>query len=105
MFDYFPYARRTSDKGKIEAEWENYLNEPVSFHRNTFANYRRKAEELFGVLIGFDHKTKEYFIKDQEDLLHNVPQKWILQTVSASEVLSWKKKLRKRISLETTSGG
>lgn len=101
----FLLRERRATRERIEAAWENYLNEPILFHRNTFANYRREAEELFGVVIDFDNRTKEYFIKDAEDLLHNAMQKWLFQSVSASEVLSRKKKLRKRISLETTSGG
>lgn len=102
---YFLVKEKRATRERIEEAWSDYINEPVRFHRNTFANYRREAEELFGVLVDFDNRTKEYFIRDAEDLLHNAMQKWLLQSVSASEVLSRKRKLRKRISLETTSGG
>lgn len=101
----FLMKEERATRKRIEDAWSDYINEPVTFHRNTFSNYRRETEDLFGVNIDFDHRTKEYSIQDAEELKRNVLQKWLLQTVSASEILSRKKKLRKRISLETTSGG
>lgn len=101
----FLLKEKRATRKRIENAWSDYLNEPVAFHRNTFTNYKKETEELFGVNIDFDNSTKEYYIQETEELTKSVLQKWLLQTVSASEVLSRKKKLRKRILLETTSGG
>lgn len=86
-------------------EWSKHINEDVEIHRNTFGNYRRKAEELFGTEISYNPVTKEYYIEDMDLINHNAMYKWLLQTVSASNVISKRSRLKNRIMLETTSGG
>lgn len=86
-------------------EWSKYINEDVEIHRNTFGNYRKKAEELFGTEISYSPVTKEYYIEDKELIVHNAMYKWLLQSVSASNVISRRSRLKDRIMLETTSGG
>ena len=86
-------------------EWSKHINEDVEIHRNTFANYRRKAEELFGAEILYNPVTKEYYIEDKDLISHNAMYKWLLQSVSASNVISRRSRLKDRIMLETSSGG
>lgn len=86
-------------------EWSKHINEDVEIHRNTFANYRRKAEELFGAEILYSPVTKEYYIEDKDLISHNAMYKWLLQSVSASNVISRRSRLKDRIMLETSSGG
>lgn len=86
-------------------EWSKHINEDVESHRNTFANYRKKAEELFGIEISYNPDTKEYYIEDKDLITHNAMYRWLLQSVSASNVISRRSRLKDRIMLETTSGG
>ena len=86
-------------------EWSKHINEDVKIHRNTFGNYRRKAEELFGAEILYNPVTKEYYIEDKDLINHNAMYKWLLQSVSASNVISRRSRLKDRIMLETSSGG
>lgn len=86
-------------------EWSKHINEDVEIHRNTFANYRRKAEELFGAEILYNPVTKEYYIEDKDLISHNAMYKWLLQSVSASNVISRRSRLKDCIMLETSSGG
>ena len=86
-------------------EWSKHINEDVEIHRNTFGNYKRKAEELFGTGILYNAVTKEYYIEDKDLINHNAMYKWLLQSVSASNVISRRTKLKERIMLETSSGG
>lgn len=86
-------------------EWSKHINEDVEIHRNTFANYRRKAEELFGAEILYNPVTKEYYIEDKDLINHNAMYKWLLQSVSASNVISRRSRLKDRIMLETSSSG
>lgn len=86
-------------------EWSKHINEDVEIHRNTFANYRRKAEELFGAEILYNPVTKEYYIEDKDLISHNAMYKWLLQSVSASNVIIRRSRLKDRIMLETSSGG
>ena len=86
-------------------EWSKHINEDVEIHRNTFGNYKRKAEELFGTGILYNAVTKEYYIEDKNLINHNAMYKWLLQSVSASNVISRRTKLKERIMLETSSGG
>ena len=86
-------------------EWSRHINEDVEIHRNTFGSYRRKAEELFGTEILYNSVSKEYYIEDLDLINHNAMNKWLLQSVSASNVISKRSRLKDRIMLETTSGG
>ena len=86
-------------------EWSKHINEDVEIHRNTFGNYRRKAEELFGTEISYNPGTKEYYIGDKDLITHNAMYRWLLQSVSASNVISRRSRLKERIMLETSSGG
>ena len=86
-------------------EWSKHINEDVEIHRNTFGNYRRKAEELFGTEISYNPGTKEYYIEDKDLITHNAMYRWLLQSVSASNVISRRSRLKERIMLETSSGG
>lgn len=86
-------------------EWSKHINEDVEIHRNTFGNYRKKAEELFGTEILYNPGTKEYYIEDKDLITHNAMYRWLLQSVSASNVISRRSRLKDRIMLETSSGG
>lgn len=86
-------------------EWSKHINEDIEIHRNTFGNYRKKAEELFGTEISYNPVTKQYYIEDKSLITHNAMYKWLLQSVSASNVISRRSRLKDRIMLETTSGG
>lgn len=97
--------RGPDTRENIIAEWSEYTNENVNIHRNTFGNYRRKAEELFGTEILYNAVTKEYYIEDKDFIPHNTMYRWLLQSVSASNVISKRNRLWDRIMLETTSGG
>lgn len=98
--------RRGPDtRENIVNEWSKYINVDVEIHRNTFGNYRKKAEELFGTEISYSPVTKEYYIEDKELIVHNAMYKWLLQSVSASNVISRRSRLKDRIMLETSSGG
>lgn len=98
--------RRGSDtQENIINEWSKHINEDVEIHRNTFGNYRRKAEELFGTEISYNPGTKEYYIEGKDLITHNAMYRWLLQSVSASNVISRRSRLKDRIMLETSSGG
>lgn len=98
-------SRGPDTQENIINEWSKHINEDVEIHRNTFANYRRKAEELFRAEILYNPVTKEYYIEDKDFINHNAMYKWLLQSVSASNVISRRSRLKERIMLETTSGG
>lgn len=89
----------------IIREWSKHINEEVEIHRNTFGNYKRKAEELFGTEISYNAVTKEYGIEDTGFIMQNTMYRWLLQSVAASNIISRRSRLRDRIMLETTSGG
>ncbi len=86
-------------------EWSKHINEDIEIHRNTFGNYRKKAEELFGTEISYNSVNKKYYIEDKDLITHNAMYRWLLQSVSASNVISRRSRLKDRIMLETSSGG
>lgn len=96
--------KRSCYTGNHYQEWSKHINEEVEIHRNTFGNYKRKAEELFGTEISYNAVTKEYGIEDTGFIMQNTMYRWLLQSVAASNIISRRSRLRDRIMLETTSG-
>ena len=73
--------------------------------RNTFIEYKRKAEELFDINIMCDRRTNKYYIEDREALYADPLKKWLFSSLSAITTVEQCKALSHRIMLEQTFGG
>lgn len=97
---------REATRQEINEAWRksNYYDfKEIS--RNTFLEYKRKAEDLFDVNIVCNRKTNKYYIENLESLRTNPLKKWLLSSMSAITTMEQCKVLSGRIMLEHTFGG
>lgn len=66
--------------------------------RRTFYNYRQAIEELFGISIGYDSSTYEYYIAGGQE--QGGMSNWLINSMSISGMLSDASMLSDRIMLE-----
>lgn len=98
--------KRKSTRKEINDAWRKstyYDGKDIS--RNTFLEYKRKAEDLFEIDITCDRRTNQYFIEEPETLDSDQLKKWLLASLSAVTTIKQSKKLSQRIMLEQTFGG
>ena len=73
--------------------------------RNTFLEYKKRAEDLFDIDIVCDRRTNKYYIKAPELLKADPLKRWLLSSMAAVACIDQCKTLSKRIMLEQTYGG
>lgn len=98
--------KRKATRQEINNAWRKstyYDGKDIS--RNTFLEYKRKAEELFGIDIACDRRTNQYLIEEPDALKSDQLKKWLLSSLSAVITIEQSKNLSQRIMLEQTSGG
>lgn len=98
--------KRKATRQEINNAWRRsayYDGKDIS--RNTFLEYKRKAEELFDIDIICDRRTNQYLIKKPEVLETDHLKKWLLSSLSAATTIEQCKNLSQRIMLEQTFGG
>lgn len=98
--------KRKATRQEINDAWRKstyYDGKDIS--RNTFLEYKRKAEDLFEIDITCDRRTNQYFIEEPETLDSDQLKKWLLASLSAVTTIKQSKKLSQRIMLEQTFGG
>ena len=98
--------KRKATRKEINDAWRKstYYDEK-DISRNTFLEYKRKAEELFDIDIICDRRTNQYFIEEPEALESDQLKKWLLSSLSAVTTIEQSKNLSQRIMLEQTFGG
>lgn len=98
--------KRKATRQEINNAWRRsayYDGKDIS--RNTFLEYKRKAEELFDINIFCDRRTNQYLIEKPEVLETDHLKKWLLSSLSAATTIEQCKNLSQRIMLEQTFGG
>ncbi len=68
--------------------------------RRTFYNYRNGIEETFGISIGYDSSTYEYYIDSQDDSAEAARNRWLIDSMSVSGMLGDARDVSGRIVLE-----
>ena len=97
---------REATRQEINETWEkSYYYDSKEISRNTFLEYKRKAEDLFDINITCNRRTNKYYIENQESLKTNPLKKWLLSSMSAVTTIEQCKVLANRIMLEQTFGG
>lgn len=89
---------------ELDREWKKskFSVNDEGLPRRTFYNYRQAIEEVFGIEIGYDPATFEYYIDDRQiaDGPGGTMINWLLNTASTNNVLSSVKDISDRIVLE-----
>ena len=92
---------------EINRRWlETDLSEGLEIPRRTFHTWKNEVEEMFGLVIMCDkHDGDRYYIENREDLEGEGLQRWLLNTMSVSNMLLENKSLNDRILLENIPSG
>lgn len=92
---------------EINRRWlETDLNEGLEIPRRTFHSWKNAVEEMFGLIIMCDKSDGDrYYIENREVLEDDGLQRWLLNTMSASNTLLDNKSLSDRILLESIPSG
>lgn len=86
-------------RNELDRLWKGcpYSNgQPLA--RRTFYNYRAAIEELFGITVGYDYSTYEYYISGSGE--SGGMSNWLINSMSISGMLSDASALSDRIMLE-----
>ena len=93
------YGRITREKFNELWAHSPYGNgEPMP--RRSFYNYRNGIEEAFGIVIGYDPSTFEYFIDNHSDSNEAARNRWLIDSVSVSGMLGDARNISGRVVLE-----
>jgi len=92
---------------EINRRWlETDLSEGLEIPRRTFHTWKNEVEEMFGLVIMCDkHDGDRYYIENREVLEDDGLQRWLLNTMSVSNMLLENKSLNDRILLENIPSG
>lgn len=86
---------------EINERWlRTEMSEGIEFSRTTFRRHRAEVEEMFGIIIDCD-KENRYYIDDIELFREDSVQKWMLSTLTVSNIVSEARDLHDRILLES----
>ena len=97
---------REVTRQEINEAWrKSYYYDFKEISRNTFLEYKKKAEELFDISIVCNRSTNKYYIDRPEALGADPLKKWLISSISAVTTMEQCKALSNRIMLEQTSGG
>ena len=92
---------------EINRRWlDTDLSEGLEIPRRTFHSWKNAVEEMFGLVIMCDKSDGDrYYIENREVLEDDSLQRWLLNTMSASNTLLDNKSLSDRILLESIPSG
>ena len=86
---------------EINERWlRTEMSEGIEFSRTTFRRHRAEVEEMFGIIIDCDSENR-YSIDDMEMFREESVQKWMLGTLTVSNIVSEARGLHDRILLES----
>lgn len=71
------YGRITLKELKAQWKISSVNDEGKSLPDRTFANYKVNIEQIFGIEIGCDRATNEYYIVNENGLYNNVIRDWV----------------------------
>lgn len=92
---------------EINRRWlETDLSEGLEIPRRTFHTWKNEVEDIFGIIIECDKRDgDQYYIENREVLECDSLQRWLLNTMSVSNMLMESKSLNNRILLENIPSG
>lgn len=86
---------------KLNERWlQTYLSQGQPFSRTSFRRHRREVEEMFGILIQCDEDNR-YYIDDATFTSSDSVTRWMISTLTVSNIISEARILHNRILLES----
>ncbi len=101
------YRAKAITFAEINKLWvQTEMSGGVPFSRTTFHRHKIAIEEMFGLYIECDKRNgNKYSISNRNVLREDSVQKWMLSTLSVSNMLGESQSLRDRILLENIPSG
>ena len=101
------YHAKAITLAEINRRWlQTEMSEGVELARTTFFRHKCAIEDIFGIYIDCDKKNgNKYFIGNEQVLLEDSIQNWMLSTLTVSNVVSESQSLHRRILLENVPSG
>ena len=86
---------------EINQQWlRNEMNDGAELTRHSFRRYKNDIADKFAIDIECDRKTNKYYIGNPQVLRGSSVQRWMLSTLSVSNIISRSLFLQDRIILE-----
>ena len=94
-------AKRIS-LAEINERWQRTeMSEGMPLSRTTFNRHKDAIEDIFGIYIDCDRRDGyRYFIGNEDVLLENTVQNWMLSTLTVNNLISESLSIQSRIVLE-----
>lgn len=101
------YKARRITFEEINEKWlETDMSEGVEIARRTFHKWRIAVEEMFGLIIECERRGGyHYYIENDHEITKNNIRNWVLNTISAGNVMMNSLQLKDRILLEDIPAG
>ena len=101
------YNAKKITLSEINRKWlDSDFSEGNEIPRRTFHTWKNEVEDIFGIIIECDKRDgDQYYIGNREVLECDSLQRWLLDTVSVSNMLMENKSLNNRILLENIPSG
>ena len=92
---------------ELNKKWlDSELSEGVELPQRTFHKWRVAVEEMFGLNIECDCKRNyRYYISDADEFKDGNIRRWLLNTISISNLLVGNQQMKDRILLESIPSG
>ena len=88
---------------EVNERWlQTSLSDGIPYSRTTFRRHRQEVEDMFGIVIRCDRKSR-YYIDDPLPMRTDSVPRWMLGTLTVSNVVSEARGLHDRILLESTA--
>ncbi len=95
------YREKSISLAEINRQWiHTTMSDGIEMSRYTFIRYKNAIEDTFGVIIQCDRKTNKYFISNPRVLRDNSVQRWMLSSLTVSDIISESLSLQEQILLE-----
>lgn len=93
------YGRITREELDMRWSRSRFSQHGEGLPRRTFYNYRQAIEDLFGVTIGYDTRSYEYYLVDDDG--HNADMtEWMLNAAATNNVISGSREVSDRIFID-----
>jgi len=95
------YREKSISLAEINYQWTHTeMSGGAEMSRYTFFRYKNAIEETFGIIIACDRKTNKYYISNPRLLRDDSVQRWMLSTITVSDIISESLSLQDHILLE-----
>lgn len=103
------YTAGRITREEINRKWHdnNLVNpdEALEIPERTFHNWKYAIQDLFELIIECDHRTKEYYIENAEDMARGGIRTWLVNTFAVNNLINESHQIKNQILFEQIPSG